>query len=601
MARNRFDVDEILESSFNYSQFKRILHYVKPYRKTLFCTLLLLIAGAALQLLSPMILREAINRAIPQKRLDWLFFLSLAFVAIIVISALFSHFRMRQMNETGQAIIHDIRLDMFKHLQTLSFDYFDSRPHGKILTRLINYVDAISDLLSNGLVSSVVDLFTLVIIVIYMGLMDPLLTLYALAGLPFMFALIFLLKKFQRRAQQRLNAKSANLNAYTQESIEGNETTAFFARQEVNRRIFHTLGAQYYQNYMHLSRLNMLLWPTVDSISNFTVLFLYLAAALWLRGRYGGATDVGTMVAFVDYARRFWGPIINLANFYNQFLSGASYIERIFEFLDEKATITDAPGAGRLEVREGTVCFENVSFSYEAGKPILENLSFEVKAGETIALVGPTGAGKTTVLNLLSRFYDVDSGRILIDGTDIARVTTDSLRKNMGVMLQEPFLFPGTILENIRYGKLEADDEECKTAVRNLRAEGRIEQYEEGYAREIHEKGGGVSNGERQLISFARVILSDPKILILDEATSSIDTRSEKALQEALEVLMKGRTCFVVAHRLSTIQNADRIFYIGDGGILEQGTHEELLRQNGLYAALHKAQLSEMALRSPAK
>lgn len=597
MARNRFDMDEQIESPFNWQQFKRILTYTRPYQGILSKTLVLLILGAALSLMTPMIMRRVINVTIPSKSVAELLLLTLAYMSLIGISSLFSFWRMRQMNHVGQSIIHDIRLDMFKHLQKLSFTYFDSRPHGKIQTRLINYVNSVSDLLSSGIVNSIVDLFSVVIILIYMIWMDPLLTLYAMAGLPFMFAVVFFFKNKQRKAQQRLNAKSSNLNAYSQESIEGMEISQLFGREEVNREIYHGLGSQFHRAWMHTVKLNMTLWPAIDVISNATIVFLYVAVVLWLKNRYGGPTNVGTIVAFVDYVRRFWGPIINLANFYNQLLSGASYIERIFEFLDEKPAVSDNENAVEMPKIKGEVKFENVTFSYEPGNPILKNLSFTVKPGETIALVGETGAGKTTVLNLLSRFYNIDSGKILIDGVDISKVTLDSLRRSMGVMLQEPYLFPISIMENIRYGRLEASDEECIRAAKDIIADPFIQKHENGYMTEIQEKGAGVSTGERQLISFARVMLADPGLLILDEATSGIDTRTERAVQEALGRLMKGRTSFVVAHRLSTIQNADRIFYIGKGGILEEGSHEELLLKNGYYAALHKAQLEETATR----
>ncbi len=598
MARNRFDMDEQLDTPFNFQQFKRILVYTKPYQWILIQMMVLLILWAGLSLLTPLIMRSVINDAIPQKNVGLLFWLAAGYVGLILISSALSYFRMRQMNYVGQSIIRDIRKDMFLHLQRLSFTYFDSRPHGKIQTRLINYVNSVNDLLSNGIVTSIVDVFTLIIILLYMFWLDPLLTLISLVGLPVMLVVVFVLKGKQRRAQQQVNAKSSNLNAYSQESIEGMEMTQLFGREAINREIYHGLGAQMNRAWMHAVHLNMVLWPSIDVISRLTIVFLYCAAVLWLKGQYAGPTNIGTVIAFVSYVQRFWGPMINLANFYNQLLSGASYIERIFEFLDEKPEVEDALNAAEMPEIKGEVRFEHVTFSYEKGHPILNDLSFTVKPGETVALVGETGAGKTTVLNLISRFYNVDSGRILIDGIDISEVTLDSLRSRMGVMLQDPYLFPVSIMENIRYGRLDASDEACIQAAKDIVADPFIRKYEKAYETEIQEKGAGVSTGERQLISFARVMLADPGLLILDEATSGIDTRTERAVQESLNRLMKGRTCFVVAHRLSTIEHADRIFYIGQGGILEQGSHEELLAKNGYYAALHRAQLDEINLRN---
>lgn len=592
--RNRYDIDEELETPFNYGQFKRTLIYAKPYVGTLSITLFTMVLGSALNLLTPILLKVAMDTAIPEGRVALLVWLAVATVAIIVASGFLHAFRMKSINRAGQGIVHDLRLDMYKHLQKLPLNYFDSRPHGKILVRIVNYVNTVSDLLSGSLVQAVVDILSLVIILIYMLVLDPLLTLYALLGLPFLIIGVFTLKGFQRRARRKLNQASSNMTAYTQESLQGMNITQLFGREAENRLIYRDLNDRFKRTWMRVIHLDFLFGPIVDMISSITVAGLYGLVAYWLRSQTGPQLEVGTIIAFIAYVQRFWQPINNLANFYSQLLNSASYIERIFEFLDEPLEIEEIEGAQPLPVVNGDIEFENVDFSYEPGRPILEDMSFTVKAGESVALVGPTGAGKSTVVNLISRFYNLNGGRILIDGNDIALCTLDSLRSQMGIMIQEPYLFPTTIMENIRYGRLDATDEEVIMAAKSVAAHEFIMKHPKGYQTMIRERGSGVSSGERQLISFARVMLSEPRILILDEATASIDTQTEKALQNGLAELQKGRTSFVIAHRLSTIRESDHIFYIANRGIAEKGNHEELLAGDTMYAELHKTQIREM-------
>jgi ATP-binding cassette, subfamily B, multidrug efflux pump len=605
MARNKYDIDEALDAPFNARQFRRMLGYVRPYAGRVAATFALTVGANALALLGPLLLKSAIDTMIPAGNLGGLALLALAYTGTVAVSAVAMRFRMRFMVRVGQGIIHDVRLDMFRHLQDLPFSYFDSRPHGKILVRLVNYVNAISDLLSNGIVNMLADLTSLLIILAYLLAVDPGLALYALAGVPLLVAGLLALKGAQRRAQQQLSRRLSNLNAYTHESIEGVRVTQAFVREDVNEGVFLTLNRAYRRDWMRAAMLSISMWPYIDAVSNSTVALLYAAGALWLRPE----VTVGMLVAFVGYVWRFWAPINNLSAFYSSMLSAAAYIERIFEFLDEPTVIDDRPGAADLPRIRGEVAFDHVSFRYEEGAPVLEDLSFSVAPGETVALVGPTGAGKTTIVSLLSRFYDVQEGAVRIDGVDVRDVRMDSLRRQMGIMLQEPFLFPGTLLENIRYGRLDATDEECIAAARAVRADEFIRRKPKGYATEVHERGAGLSAGERQLVSFARVLLADPRILVLDEATSSIDTRTEKALQEGLRALLAGRTSFVIAHRLSTVRHADRILYIDGGGVRESGTHEELLALGGAYRSLYDSQFerlgpgatdAETARRSPA-
>lgn len=592
MARNKYDVDEELDSPFNYSQVKRVGIYMKPYIKKILLALSVMIISSSLSLLSPMILMVVINEYIPQKDIKGIALMSLAFTGIIVICALMLSIRAKVINKVGQGIIHDIRKDMFMHLQKLPFSYFDDRPHGKILIRIVNYVNNISDLLSNGVVNVIVELISLFIILVYMLLISPKLTLFALAGLPLLLIGMWILKGMQRRAQQLISRKMSNLNAYTQESIIGMKVTQAFTREEENKQIYHKLSLDYRKAWLKSVMLNIALWPYIELITNASVVILYVSGALWLTSSTGDMISVGVIVAFAGYIWRFWGPINTLSTFYTQLINSAAYIERIFEFLDEAIIIKDEEGAFDIDDIKGDIEFKKVTFWYDKDLPVLQDISFKVSRGDSVALVGPTGGGKSTIVNLISRFYDIASGDILIDQTPIKSIKLDSLRSKMGIMLQEAYLFPGTILENIRYGKLEATDEECINAAKSVCAHDFIMKFEDGYQTIINEQGLGVSAGEKQLISFARVLLSDPRILILDEATASIDTQTEQALQRGLSQLLKGRTSFIIAHRLSTIRTVTKIMYIADKTIIESGTHDDLMQQKGRYYDLYQSQFN---------
>ncbi|MHB1485717.1 MAG: ABC transporter ATP-binding protein [Saccharofermentanales bacterium] len=592
MARNKYDIDEELETPFNFSQIKRVSLYMKPYLRKLLFSLAIMIVSSALSLLSPMILMFVINKYIPNKDINGILLMAGIYTCIVVICAILMAIRVKTINTVGQSIIHDIRLDMFKHLQELSFSYFDDRPHGKILVRIVNYVNNISDLISNGVVNVVVELISLVIILGYMIFISPTLTLYALAGIPLFIGGIWFLKGKQRRAQQLLSRKVSNINAYTHESLIGMKVTQAFVREEENRNIFHKLSWEYRKAWIRTVMLNISMWPYIETTTSGTVALLYAAGATWLSSPAGKMLDVGIIVAFAGYIWRFWSPINTISTFYTQLLNSAAYIERIFEFLDEPVLIEDKPGTPELPVIDGMIEFNDVTFWYDPGIPILKNLSFTADPGDSIALVGPTGAGKSTIVNLLCRFYDIQSGEIKIDGHDIRQVTIDSLRKQMGIMLQDPYLFPGTILENIRYGRLDATDDECMAAAMGVCADDFIKKLPDGYQTLINEQGSGVSAGEKQLISFARVLLSDPRILILDEATASIDTKTEQALQKGLDTLLEGRTSFIIAHRLSTIRKVKKIMYIADKSIVESGTHDELMQLEGRYYELYQSQFN---------
>lgn len=590
MARNKFDVDEQLQSEFNIGHLKRLFQYIKPYKVQMGVTVLLMLISSVAGLMGPTLIRDAIDNKIPQGDRKGLFLLAGIFLITLVISGICLKLRIRTMSQIGHSIVHNIREDLFRHLQKLPFAYYDSRPHGKILVRVVNYVNSLSDLLSNGLINLVTDLFSLVVILAFMFWMDVKLTLICMAGIPFLMGAIFFIKNTQRIRWQVSSAKQSNMNAYIHESITGMKVTQSFAREEENLKIFQEVSNGYRKSWIDAVKIQFLLGPSVENISMMTTVAVYLIGVSWV----GNGITVGVLIAFLGYIGRFWMPITNLANFYNSIIIAMAYLERIFEMLDEPLLVEDEPEAYDMPRVMGRVEFDHVTFSYEEGEPILKDISFTVNVGDTIALVGPTGAGKTTVVNLISRFYNIDSGSVRIDEIDIKDVTLKSLRSQMGIMLQDSFIFSGTIIDNIRYSKLDATDEEVIEAAKAVRAHEFIMTLEKGYYTEVNERGSRLSVGQRQLISFARALLADPKILILDEATSSIDTETEILLQEGLERLLKGRTSFIIAHRLSTIKNASKIMYIDRGQIVEAGTHDQLMKRKGPYWKLYTSQYAFM-------
>lgn len=587
MARNRYDVDEVLETPFDFAHLKRSFVYIKKYKCKMITALVLSVFAAISGLLGPLITQYALDNTIPQKNMGQLVLLTLAFVGTIAVSITFSTIRSRIMTVVGQDIIFDIRTDLFKHLQELPFEYYDNRPHGKILIRVVNYVNSVSDMLSNGIINVILECLNMLFIMIFMFFVNVKLSLVVLSGLPIFAFIMMMIKKRQRKAWQDVSNKSSNLNAYLQENITGARVTQIFTREEENAEIFDRLSEKYRKSWINAVKYSNLVWPATDNVSTLVRAAIFVVGLLVLTP---AAVSLGTIVAMTSYASSFWQPIMNLSNIFNNFINNIAYLERIFETLDEPATIADKPNAQDIGDITGEVKFDDVTFSYEQGKTVLEHISFDVKPGESVALVGPTGAGKSTVVSLLSRFYDLDSGKITIDGKDISQATLHSLRSQMGIMLQDSFIFSGTIYDNIRYGRLDATEEEIREAAKIVCADEFISEMKDGYMTEVNERGSKLSGGQKQLISFARTLLSDPKILVLDEATSSIDARTEKLLQQGLQRLLVGRTSFIIAHRLSTIKNCDKIMYIDNKGIAECGTHDQLIAKKGEYYKLYTAQ-----------
>lgn len=590
--KNTYKVDEAYEEEFNLKHILLASKYIKRYAKKMIGAIALSAIGGASALLAPKITQKALDIAVPNKDLRYLIELVVLLIAVYVISIVFFTIRSKVMVGVSQNIIYDIRKDLFAHLQKLSFQYYDDRPHGKILIRVVNYVNSVSDMLSNGLINVILEIINLVFIVVFMFSVDVELSLVVMCGVPILAVFMFWIKGKQRKAWRAVSNKNSNLNAYLQENIVGARITQIFAREDENAEIFAGLSDDCRKTWMWAVRWSNMVWPGIDTIS------VFVRAAIFLFGiiiYVNGDKSVGTIVAISGYASRFWQPIMNLGNIFNNFINNMAYLERIFETMDEEVTVDDAPDAIEMPPIKGEVEFKNVKFSYDDTKEVLHDVSFTVKPGESVALVGPTGAGKSTIVNLVSRFYNLNGGQVLIDGIDISKVTLKSLRSQMGIMLQDSFIFSGTIEDNIRYGKLDASLDEIKKASATVCAASFIEKYPDSYQTEVKERGSLLSQGQKQLISFARTLLSDPAILVLDEATSSIDVQTERALQQGLNAMLKGRTSFIIAHRLSTIRNCDKIMYIDDGGILECGTHDELMAKKGAYYKLYTAQMEDIA------
>lgn len=587
MARNATKQDEQISEKTKRETLLRLFQYLFGYKKTIAVVMLLMAATTTILLLNPIILERAIDVHIKNKDSEGLIKLGILGITLNVLLILLIKLRMYLMAKVSNDVLVKIRKELYEHIQTLGFQFFDSRPTGKILARLMGDVNSLKDVLANSVTTLIPDAVTLIAVVIIMIAKNGKLGLASMSAMPLMAIGVWYVQSKSHKRWQIFRKKNSNLNAFLHEDVAGIRVIQSFHAEGETEDTFDDLLKQHYDSFDMAVRYADAFGPVVDICWGIAGMMMYWVGVT-LIGK--GEVQVGALISFGSYIAMFWQPLMNLSNFYNQLVTNITGAERIFEILDTEAEITDAEDAVELPKIKGEVTFSHVSFHYDDDPDVLSDVSFTVKPGETIALVGPTGAGKSTIVNLLSRFYDVQKGEVRIDGYDIKKVSVASLREQMGVMTQENFLFSGTVRDNIRYGKLDATDEEIEAAAKAVNAHDFIMKMEDGYDTKIKERGAGLSIGQRQLLAFARTMVSAPRILILDEATSSIDTHTELLVQQGIETLLAGRTSFVVAHRLSTIQKADRIFVVDKGGIIESGSPAELMAKKGEYYKLYMAQ-----------
>ncbi|MFB9275203.1 ABC transporter ATP-binding protein [Cohnella cellulosilytica] len=584
--------DELIVKPFNWKQMARLVTFVKPYRGEVGrVVFVMLVFGMLSKLAIPFLTMQAIDRAIFPKEGEGSLSLLLTIAAIMLVLYgtrwLAQKYTIQRTNEIGQKVIFDLRAALFKHIQSLSFRFFDKRPAGSVLVRVTNDVNSLQDMFTNGVVNTAIDIVQLVGITIILLFIEPKLALAVIVTVPLMFFVSTALRKKIRMAWQVVRIKQSRINAHLNESIQGIRVTQAFAQEQENIEYFDGMNKSNIRSWNLASALNQLFGPLIEITSAIGTLILLLYGTYLIQSE---AMTVGVLFAFITYVGSFWEPITRLGNMYSQMLISMSSAERIFEFMDERPAVPEKEDAKAISELQGRVKLENVTFGYENDRPALKGINLDVKPGLSVALVGHTGSGKSTIVNLICRFYDTVEGRVLIDGQDVRDVTIDSLRSQIGIVLQDTFIFSGTIRDNIRYGRPDATDEEVEAAARAVRAHDFIVDLPSGYNTEVEERGNVLSVGQRQLLSFARALLADPRILVLDEATASIDTETELRIQEALGTLLQGRTSFIVAHRLSTIRHADCIVVLDHGEIMEMGNHDELMKRPGHYRNLVEAQ-----------
>jgi len=587
MPINNFKEDEETKQVLKAVTTKRLLIYMAKYRKEVFTVLVLMFVILAVAVTNPLLIKYAIDNFIQEKRTEGLINIALVAIVINIISAYCIRQRIRIMGHVSNKVLMEIRQELYEHIQKLSFNFFDNRPVGKILARVIGDVNSLKNILTNIVITLIPDFATVVVVLVIMLVLDIRLAMAAIALLPFLIFGMYLVEVRAHKRWQKFRKKNSNMNAFTHEDFSGIKVVQSFTAEPQTSKTFARLLNDLNETFMSAIRLNNLFWPLVEISWGIGTVLVFMLGVRFLDT---GDMTVGLLVAFTTYIAMFWNPIMNLSNLYNNLITSLAGAERIFEILDIVPDISDESEATEMAPIKGDVRFNKVTFSYDGKVEVLKNLSFHIKEGETIALVGPTGAGKSTIVNLISRFYDINEGIIMIDGTNITSVSIESLRSQMGIMTQDTFLFSGTIKDNIRYGKLDATDAEIIEAAKAVHAHEFVMGFEDGYDTKINERGSKLSVGQAQLIAFARTMIAKPSILILDEATSSIDTTTERLVQQGIESLLEGRTSFVIAHRLSTIQKADRIMVVDKQGITESGSHAELMDHKGHYYDLYMAQ-----------
>ncbi|MBB6636775.1 ABC transporter ATP-binding protein [Cohnella thailandensis] len=588
----QYQDDELIEKAFNWKQMGRLFTFVKPYRSDVNrVVFVMMVFGMLTKLAIPFLISLAIDRAInPEDGAGdkgLLFGIMGIMLAMYLLRWWAQRYTIMKTNEIGQKVIFDLRNTLFKHIQSLSFRFFDKRPAGSVLVRVTNDVNSLQDLFTNGVVNSAIDIAQLFGIIIILLTLNFKLGLAVMITVPLMFIVSTSLRKKIRFAWQTVRIKQSRINSHLNESIQGIRVTQAFAQENENIGFFDGMNRSNIRSWNFASALNQLFGPVIEITSAAGTLILLLYGTHLIRS---DEMTVGVLVAFITYVSYFWEPITRLGQMYSQLLISMSSAERIFEYLDEKPVVAEKEGAIELPAARGEVVFDNVEFGYEPDRPALRGINLHIEPGMTVALVGHTGSGKSTIVNLLCRFYDTVQGSVRIDGVDVRDIKLDNLRTQTGIVMQDTFIFSGTIRDNIRYGRPDATDAEVEAAARSVRAHEFIVNLPNGYDTEVQERGSALSMGQRQLLSFARALLADPRILIMDEATASIDTETELRIQDALRTLLADRTSFIVAHRLSTIRHADLIVVLDHGVIIEQGNHEQLMKLGGHYRSLIDAQ-----------
>ncbi|SFG38217.1 ABC transporter ATP-binding protein [Sporolactobacillus nakayamae] len=595
MGKERFfyPEDRVIEKPFNWKQLLRLFNYLGPYVKTLIPkAVAAMVVTTVIRLIIPIIIGVyAFDQAIDGKNYNMLYWLVAITALLYGLSFVSNWYRIRTTNQLGQYVIHDLRESLFNHIQYLSHRFFDSRSAGSILVRIINDVNSMQDLFTNGVINTLMDIVTLIGIFVILFVLSPPLAIAVLIVIPLMFFISTKLRRSIRRAWQKVRMKMSKLNSHLNESIQGIRVTQSFTQEEENRAYFNGVNTENFLAWKEASRKNAMFRPFVD-LSN----AVGSAILIWFGSFliHQNSIEIGTFVSFAFYLGMFWGPISRLGQVYNQLLVAMASSERIFEFLDEQPSVPNKKDGTSMKNVRGTIDFDHVEFSYTGKRKALKGISFHIPAGETWALVGHTGSGKTTIANLISRFYDVTAGTVRFDGIDVRDLDLRELRASVGTVIQETYVFSGTIMDNIRFGNPDATDAEVIQAAKAIGSDTFIQSLPNGYLTEVEERGNILSVGERQLISFARALLSDPKILILDEATASIDTETEAVIQTALKQLLRGRTSIIIAHRLSTIRDADQIVVLNEGDIVEKGTHQQLMELQGRYFDLVLSQYNAL-------
>jgi ATP-binding cassette subfamily B multidrug efflux pump len=572
---------------------RRLLPYLRPFRRMLIAVCGMIVIYTVLGLIGPYLMGVAIDRFIAVKELAGLATVSLWMLLVYLLNNLFQAVSAWLMAGVSQRVLKELRRDLFSHMQTLPVSFFDGKPAGELMSRLTNDIDAINQAVSQNVTSLLAGVLSLIGILVAMFVLDIWLALASFLVVPIMFAFTEFVARYTRLGFRELQKHLGELNGVMEEAISGQKVVRAFRRNESAIDLFRRSNQEVFRAAVWANSYAFLLMPLTNVLGNFFVIVL-AGLGGWLALQ--GLVSVGIIATFINYAQNFISPLRQLANMYNSIQAALAGAERVFEIIDTPAEADDAPDAVPLLAIRGEVRFDHVNFGYRAGTPIIKDMTLEARAGETLALVGPTGAGKTTLINLLTRFYEIDSGRITIDGKEIRSIRKADLRRRLGIVLQDTFLFSGTVMENIRYGRLAATDEDCIAAAKMAGADPFIRQLANGYRTHLSERAGNLSQGQRQLLSIARAILADPAILILDEATSSVDTRTEARIHKALLRLMEGRTSFVIAHRLSTIRDAGQLLVIDNGEIVEKGTHRELLALHGFYHHLYVSQFKGQAI-----